>query len=51
MFSLEKEEEIQTKVNPELDALIKELDAIDVNQMTPLDALIRLKYLQTLLKK
>lgn len=51
LFSIDEEEKLETVIPMDLKVLIDELENINLDQLTPIDALIKLKYLQNLLKK
>lgn len=51
LFTLMEEPEIEYLIPNDVKQLIEEISNIDTDQMTPIDALIKLKYLQNLLKK
>ncbi|VEU82572.1 DNA mismatch repair protein MutS [Acholeplasma hippikon] len=51
LFSIEETEKLDTVIPHDVQTLLDELDSVNIDQLTPLDALIKLKYLQNLLKK
>src|SRR5690606_25541439 len=51
LFDLHEEVKLETVIPKEVMELVSELENIDIDYLTPVDALVRLKYLQQLLKK
>ncbi len=50
LFAFEEEVKLEQIIPAEIKNLLSELENIDIDRLTPVDALVRLKYLQSLLK-
>lgn len=52
LFTLsEPEDNVKTVIDHKLDELVLDLESVNLDHLTPLDALVRLKYYQEILKK
>ncbi|MBN3490570.1 DNA mismatch repair protein MutS [Acholeplasma equirhinis] len=51
LFDLHEEIKLETVLPKDIQELLDELENVDIDRLTPVDALVRLKYLQTLRNK